>query len=231
MRQLLVIIMIINITSILSADTYMRMETRQDAFQMLRREMPAKSLMKDIWFNEDKMRMDTGDNTIIIDLENNSYYFIYHDKKQYYIGELPIDLNSVVSQEQSAFLESMKVSVSIIPLEGRKEISGYDCRPYRLEVIGPVIIITGEIWATEDMGTFNDGFYSGTIRFSNTGQDYGKELAGISGVIVHMDAVVRSMGANIKIESRLKKAGTKSADKGHYDVPDGYTVIEDRKVS
>ena len=213
-------------------DTYIKAHTHTDAMTMFGRTIsPAKDIYTVTWMSGDKARMDNYDNkgkltdSTIWWGDKGKMYIIDHARRTYQEMDFPVDIAGIPS--------IMKMTVKVTPTSESKKIKNWKCRKYVAEmemVIGSVTsTTTHEIWASEDISID----YSLYMKLSQAAQsaaglsiseDVTKEWGKVKGYPVLTTMTITTMGQSIKSSTELLEYNSKrSAPKGTYDVPRGYT--------
>lgn len=225
---LLAFIMVI-MPSILMADLYLKSVSHTDAFEMMGQRQEASTTTQEVWIGENNIRVDSEGSTILFDLENNDFYVIYHDQKAYFHTSLPIDLKSIVPEEQAGMMDMMKFEVSVEPLDEERKIQDWNCRAYKMEMKSQMVNIISTIWATEDIQIDQEklnSFYKNTAALQNITGASLAEFAKIKGVQVLQESTSEIMGSSVKQKTELSIAEEREVPGDHYSIPEGYQEMD-----
>ncbi len=231
MRKMLFVIafFLIAMPCLSASDLYLKSVTHTDAFEMMGQSQDATDSTQEIWIGADHLRMDSDNGSILMDLKEKQFYMINHDQKKYFQTSLPIDLKSIVPAEQAGFMDMMKFSVTVTPLEETKKIKEWNCKKYQMEMKSQMVNIKSDIWATEDIKIDQDKleqFYVNTTALQNIDPGSMDELKKIKGFQVLSETTSEVMGTRVSQKTELMVAEEKETEKGHYTIPEGYEKSE-----
>ncbi len=228
-----------------NAEIYMKQKRHTDETKVMGKTQPAKDEIVITWLGKDRARLDHDqDKSTIILLDKNVIISLDHTKMTYtemQIGEwektmeesankqAKTDQDKEGAQKALGFLKGLK---SLIKFETKvtetnetKMIKDWSCRKYILKANMPMVKITSEIWATEDIRVdFN--LYRKISNAMLAGmpgmQESLKEMEKIKGVMVYSESSGSAMGADVKSTEELLEITGKAASAGAYEIPKGY---------
>lgn len=161
-------------------------------------------------------RVETGDGIMIIDFETMTMYQINPTEKTYM---------KVSNTEMEQMSEGMSEEMGWTPTKETKKISGYQCRKYKVTIMG----VENEHWLSKDVKEYGE-FKAITEKVINKHPSLGKkQIFGILSLYKEgfpVQTVSNVMG--MKTTTTLKKIEKKSLSKDLFKVPKNY---EQRKLS
>ncbi len=218
-------VMLIAFPLIHASDLYLKSVTHTDAFEMMGQKQEATDSVQEIWIGDDNLRMDSENGSVIMDLKNKQFYMVNHQQKKYFQTALPLDMKAIVPEEQAGFMDMMKFSITVTPLEEKKKIKDWNCKKYQMDMKSSMISISSTIWATEDIKIDQDKldqFYINTTALQNIDPNSINELKKIKGFQVLSESTSEIMGSKVNQKTELEIAERKEVEKGHYSIPAGY---------
>jgi hypothetical protein len=233
-------------SNVANAEVYMKQKRHTDETKVMGKTQPAKDEIIITWLGKDKARMDFDqDKSTIILLDKNVIISLDHTKMTYtemQIGEWEKTIEESMNKEAKTdedkegakkalgFLKGLKSLVKfetkVTETKEAKRIKDWNCRKYILKTNMPMVKLTSEIWATEDIQVdFN--LYRKISNAMMAGlpgmQESLKEMEKIKGVMVYSESSGSAMGANVKSTDELLEIADKTAPAGAYEIPKGYT--------
>jgi hypothetical protein len=228
-----------------NAEVYMKQKRHTDETKVMGKTQPAKDEIVITWLGKDRARMDHDqDKSTIILLDKNVIISLDHTKMTYtemQIGEWEKTIEESVNKEAKTdedkegakkalgFLKGLKSLVKfetkVTETNEAKRIKDWSCRKYILKANMPMVKMTSEIWATEDIRVdFN--LYRKISNAMLAGmpgmQESLKEMEKIKGVMVYSESSGSAMGADVKSTEELLEITDKAAPAGAYEIPKGY---------
>ena len=173
-----VLILILFFSLFLSADVYVKVMERTEAFEMSGKRNPEKMEIKEQWLAKDKFAIFSKELNIIVDYQKEKIYFIVHKPKKYYEFPTSIDmtkLQKLIPLKAAEIISSIKISDVKVNLRGqKKKVANWNCQEIEFEMVImiPALNIMPKfkmkLWATKDV-PFDYKKYSGGM-----GEFYGK---------------------------------------------------------
>ena len=232
-------------SNVANAEVYMKQKRHTDETKVMGKTQPATDEIMITWLGKDRARMDHDqDKSTIILLDKNVIISLDHTKMTYaemQIGEWEKSIEEAVNKEAKTdedkegakkalgFLKGLKSLVKfetkVTETKETKKIKDWNCRKYILKSNMPMVKLTSEIWATEDIRVdFN--LYRKISNAMLAGmpgmQESLKEMEKIKGVMVYSESSGSAMGADVKSTEELLEIADKAAPAGIYEIPKGY---------
>ncbi len=239
-----VLILILFFSLFLSADVYVKVMERTEAYEMSGKRAPEKVEIKEQWLAKDKFAYFCKELSILVDYKKEILYFIAHRPKTYY--EFPIDIDMAKLQElippkAAEIISSIKITDVKVNLSGqKKKIANWDCSGGEFELVFMIQALNimpkfkFKFWITKDILFDHKSYTSGITEFYerfvfrvlNVDENSKKELEKmdkIEGFHVASEVIVNMFGSEIKVESQVLEVTEKPAPAGIYSVPKDYT--------
>jgi len=241
---IMALILILFFSLFLSADVYVKVMERTEAFEMSGKRKPENVEIKEQWLAKDKFAYFSKELGIIVDYKKEKLYFIAHKPKTYY--EFPIDIDMAKLQElippkAAEIISSIKITDVKVNLSGpKKKIANWDCSggEFEMVIMIPALNIMPKFkfkfWTTKDILFDHKSYTSGITEFYerfvfrvlNVDEDSKKELKKmdkIEGLHVASEVIINMFGSEIRVESQVLEVVEKPAPPGIYSVPKDYT--------
>jgi hypothetical protein len=226
------------------ADTYIKLATYVDGYEIMGQKVPAEADTNITWFAPGKIRMDHGDtSSVIVLMDKNAIYSLNHKTKSY--REIPFDaigdVNRLIEREAGSkegadsmkqmiegMMSMMKVSAEVTPTEETKEILGYKCKKYLVKMNMGTVAVNSELWATEDIKVdydmYNKASYSFMLQFPGIDKAI-EEMKKVKGFTVSGSSSMTMMGANVNTSTKLLVAEEKPSPAGTFEIPKDYIEV------
>jgi hypothetical protein len=222
------------------ADLYMKEKMHTDAFEMMGNKQPEKNETVTIWMAKDRGRSDMGgEATSIIRMDQDKIYLLNNTEKTYV--EMPVGAmadmaagameGSGMTPEEKAKAQQMmkgmmaQMQATVTDTGEKKEVNGYQCTLYKLQMKLPMGTSTSDIWATQDI-KIDPALYqalSNAMMAKMPGYDnLLNEMKKIKGIPVLTTTTTTVMQTPVKATQELLEAKEKAAPAGTYDIPEGY---------
>ena len=229
-----------------AADLYMKQKVHTDAIQIMGMNQPAKDTVAEIWITENGFRTDDPEHSMIMLTAEQKMIVIDHKEKTYM--EQPLNLNEMMAEavrdegpeaqaamrEQQAAMGQMmqgmmNMEVTVEETSATKTIGKWKCRKYIVTVASPMMPMTTEVWATEDIQVDPKVYDQMTSRMvagmpgMQSSMDAMKEkLKKIKGVQVMSVSTANIMGQTQKTTTELLDFKEAKAPANLFAVPAGY---------
>jgi uncharacterized membrane protein YqiK len=226
-----ILFFLLEVVPCVKADVFIQSKRHTDSFTMMGRTTPAKDVIITSWISKDKFRSDEGDEqSMIVRLDKNKLYVINHTEKTYSIVDLPIDFEKLIPPEAKPMMQQMmqmlKMTVTVQDTGETKNIKGFNCKKYLVNMRGGMMSMNLEVWTTKDIKIDYDTYakFSECIMGINPMfKDITDEMKKIEGFTVYSAGTMSMMGTDVKTTEELMEVSEKSAPAGLYDIPSGYT--------
>ena len=236
----LVAIAVVVAPMVVTADTFIRQATHQDAMKMGPQTIPATDDTTETWLGVGKTRTQTAKGTVIIDGEKGMIYMIDDDKKTY--SEIPAaDLGNLekmmgmegmeeeekamMKQQMQAMMAMMQVSMTVTPTEETMEIKGWKCKKYLMDMSMGMAAVKSEAWVTKDV----ELDWSALWKLTNVmtlmmpgAEKVIEEAKKMEGIPVLSKGTATVMGQQVNSTTEVLEITTKDAPAGTYNLPEGY---------
>ena len=228
----------------ISADIYMVNKQHTEGMAVMGRQQPDQDVIQKIWITKNKIKSESGEQTILILLDEKKICSITlnHEDKTYM--ELPMGFGNMMDkamenqkgedkEEMEQFMQMakgmMKFEIKVTPTGETKKINNWQCKKYNQEVkmgMGPIV---SEVWATEELemdyeiyAKFSTAMMSMQPGFSDSFDNAMAALKKIKGVPVLTKTTMNMMGMQMKSSQELLEFKQGTAPKGTFDIPKGY---------
>jgi hypothetical protein len=241
---LVILLMLIPIMA--SADVFMKQKHHQDGFTMMGKTEPPKDYVGTMWITADKARNDMDDKSVIVRLDKNVMVILDHTKKKYM--EVPLNFAEAAqkeaekqgpSDEEMAKLPAamrnlmkgaMQMNITVTETSEKKVINGWNCRKYVQKIEGGMAPSESEVWASQDvkldeklLSKFNAAFMAMQPGLKESLGDIQKQMEKIKGVAVLTIATSTIMKTQMKSSVELLEVkDDASAPTGTFEIPAGY---------
>jgi hypothetical protein len=196
------------------------------------RDQPAKDSTATIWLGKDRMRIEDGDQIIIVRSDQKKMYLLDAKAKTAAVIDLPFDMKKYVPPEVAPMFESMMAGMkaTLTPTTETKKIGEWNATKYTLTYTRPLgpagdISTTEEIWATKDVAVdraaWND--MAGSMWSFVGGPAMAEEMKKVEGLPILVERTQTMMGSTTKSKDTTTAVASKDAPEGAYDVPKDFT--------
>jgi hypothetical protein len=165
-------------------------------------------------------------------------YLLNHSQKTYVempvgaIGDMltgALDKEGMSAEEKEQakqmMMKGMQMEATVTPTAEKKEISGYKCMLYKLQIKMPMGTAASDIWATEDIKIDPTMYQTLTNAMMAKMPGFDsllKEVKKIKGIPVLTTSTMTMMQTPVKTTQELLEAKEKAAPAGTYEIPEGY---------
>jgi len=240
----LVLIFILFFSLFLSADVYVKVMERTEAYEMSAKKHPERVEIKEQWLAKDKFAVFSKELNIIVDYQKEKVYFIIHKPKKYYEFPTSIDmtkLRELIPPKAAEIISSIKISDVKVNLSGqKKKVANWNCEGIEFEMVImiPALNIMPKfkmkLWATKDVpfdykkytGGMSEFYGKVLFRVLNVDENSKKELEKLDKIEefqIASEVTVNMFGSEINVESQVLEVVEKPAPPGIYSAPKGYT--------
>ncbi len=222
------------------ADTYIEMVTHTDGFQMMGKEQPPQDDTIAMWLGDGVARSYTKEGSILIDSKKEMIYLIDDDKKAY--NEISFDIlgdmkkmmgldqmeaeeAKMAEQQMQVMMAMMQISATVTPTDETREIKGYKCKKYLVNMQLSMANVKADYWVSKDIDLDYDAFKKlnlSKMLFMPGADKVIDEFAKLDGFMVYSEGTTNMMGTDVKSTTELIKAENKNAPAGTFKIPEGY---------
>lgn len=221
---------VITLAAVADADTRVVQKTHQDSFSVMGQTQPAKDEEQTLWIGKDRMRLDTGTNSVLVRLDQQKMFLLDHAAKTASAIDLPIDLDKMLPPAmREQMMQMMQFAVTVSPKDETKQIGEWQTTGYDVTMTSQMMSIRSNLWATSDLDVDFDAYYdlySQILSLQPGMKEMADELRKIKGLVIEQDGVVSMpmMGdTSFKTSQTTVSIDTVDPPSGHYDVPADYT--------
>jgi hypothetical protein len=230
--------------SLVHADTFIKSTNHTDAMKMGPQTTPAVDDTSTTWMGDNVAVMSSGEATsMIIDGKTGIVYMVDHEAKSY--TEMPMDAlgdlekmmvgsgrdkaeAAMYGQQMQAMMAAMKMSAKVTATEETKEIRGWDCTKYVVEIKMGMGGMTNNTWVTKDVDIDYAMFsrlMSAPMSQMPGFQELMTEMEKMDGIPVLVEGSMNMMGTEVKSKQEVLEIETKDAPDGVYDIPKDYKKV------
>jgi hypothetical protein len=190
----------------------------------------AESTEQTLWLGKDRMRQDSGTNSILVRLDQKKLYLVDHGKKQYSVISLPVDLKQLLPAELAGMAEELRkaaqVQVVVEPTNDKQTVGSWPAQLYRVTASSVMGKITSQAWLTQAIAIDSNLFQQlmNTIADLLPEAKLASELAKLKGYPVLVENSFEMMGQSFQSREELVSASDKPAPAGTYELPPQYTA-------
>ncbi|MFC2174200.1 hypothetical protein ACFLU6_16520 [Acidobacteriota bacterium] len=234
-KVILVLVMATLSVSLLQADILIKTNTHTAAFEMMGQSSPAKDEETMFWIAKSKFATITPELHMMADLEKKVAYFIYPKSKTYVETQLPLDMSQLLPEQMVQMMSAIKIAAEVKPSGETKKIGEWDCKGYDvlLSVTGMMPMkMNIKAWASTDVPfdweTYTNEMLPVFMKAATANMPFGDEIISefqkIKGFQIASETTTNIMGVDMKVSTKvLEITKVKSAPKGTFDVPEGFT--------
>ena len=219
------------VAGIASADFKVTKTTHRDGFSVMGRDQPATDQEEVTWIGADRLRVDQGDNSVVIRLDTNKMMILHHASQSYNAIELPIDLNNFLPPQMAEqMLAMMTLEVTVTPSDERQKIGNWQARRYDMKMTSQMMTVESTVWATSEVEIDLEAYrrmIAEIIKLQPGASNLAKEMDKIEGFVISQEsAMTMAMLGDSKIGSTEKVTSIEENDPpvGNYDAPEGYAL-------
>ncbi len=222
MKKLLIVSMLVLFSvAFLSADVYIKQQTKTGAFMG----QPAKEFVQEQWFDYNRIATVSPENSFIVNMSEKKFVMINHGAKTYIETTLPLDMSALMPEQMAGMMKSMMdgITVSVKPNGQSQKIMTWNAQGYDviMNVMGMEMKMV--FWASTEvpfdwkkLSALSAELYKAQLR---VGEKFIEEFKKIEGYPIATDMDVMGM----KINMTTLEIGDKTPPAGIYTAPAGYT--------
>lgn len=184
----------------------------------------------EVWIRGDLVRMDGKGNTFFADFSKNEFSIVDHDRKRYSVFDLPIDLASMLPEDQRAMFEQAvaqnPMNVEITPSDETREVGAWTGKKH-VAVISNArgLRITNTMWTSTDAPESLASYERLTevLSMLQPGGDWMREITAVPGVAVHQEVAMDFQGTIMRrVTETIRTVEERDAPEGNYAPPEDY---------
>lgn len=214
---------------VLAQDLVVTKQKHADALSMPGMEQPASDTTEVTWIGKDRMRVEEGDDVMIVRADLKKLYVLDTKAKTYTAVDLPLDMKKYMPPEMAPMLEQMggQTSATLTPGTETKQVKDWTATRCTLAMSMPMGgKITQEMWVVKDLGVDVSAWRAMAaelMAINPFGGSLAAEMKKLEGFPVLVEGTQEMMGRQRKTREEVVSIETKAAPEGHYDVPAGFT--------
>ena len=218
---------------IAGADVRVVTKHHQDGFAMMGQTQPPTDEEHVTWIGDDRLRMDQGSTSTVVDLGASKMLVINHDKKSYFEVELPVDLTKLMPPGMAEqMMKMMTFEATVTPTGETKKVGSWNASRYDMTLTSPMVTMEQVIWASTetpvDSSTFIE-LYSNVVSLQPGMEAITDEMRKIDGYVVSQEATMTMtmMGeTTIGSNDQVISIDELDAPAGTYGPPADYSFEE-----
>lgn len=187
----------------------------------------------DMWIGDQKIAHIRNGKKIVIDLEKNKLYFVNHNTETYLETQIPVNLESIISEEiKPWFYRNRKeFTQRIEEIDETKQIMGKECQAYELTRWRTDQSAQGtiKVWATTDVSFGLDAYYilnESLRKFYNMDETGQEETKKIKGFQLRYETEAGEFSKKWRTIENVVELARKKAPEEIYSFPEGYQKKE-----
>lgn len=192
---------------------------------------PGKQLIK-TYLTDNFSRNNRGDRITITDYKTMTVYELNPEARTYTRHDIENlqgmgEMKGASKEQMQRIAKQMADSIQIIPTDETMTVAGYDCRKYEVQFM----MATGVYWVTKDIRGYKE-LSRLTMNIAKAfEQNPMMKQMNVMGMMDQMDGfpiktIMNVMGGTIT--TTLKSIEERSIDPSMFEVPKGYTLIENQ---
>lgn len=216
-----------------SADVRLEVRSRVEAFSMGGRPVPARTEASTVWVGADRLRVDEGERTTLVRLDERAVYLVDRRLGVAARLEIPVDpLQLLPAAVADDVLAGADYEVAVTPADATRDVGGWPCRAFDVTMTAPRVTVVLRVWTTDELPVDRDRFLElwrpvwalqpGFDRFADV-------LEALDGVMVARDVTTTTDafgGVEAHSAAEITAAAVVDVPGDHYDVPQGVRPVE-----
>jgi predicted SpoU family rRNA methylase len=220
-KLFLVVTLVLLSAAFLSADIYIKQETKTGAFMG----QAAKDIVQEQWFGNNRIATITQDNSFIINMAEKKFYMINHKSKTYVESTLPLDIAKLMPDQMAGMMKAMMegMTVSVQANGQSKKVGNWNTKGYDVNITMMGMNMKMVFWASTDvpfdwkkLALLSGELYKAQMRL---GEKFVEEFKKIEGYPVASDMEMMGM----KVSMVTSEISEKTPSANIYTPPAGYT--------
>jgi hypothetical protein len=191
---------------------------------------PAKDEEQVLWIGADRMRLDTGTNSVLVRLDQQKMFLLDHGAKTASAIDLPIDLGKLLPPGMGEqMMQMMQFDVTVTPKDETRQIGDWQTTGYDVSMTSQMMSIQSNLWATTDLDVDFEAYhdlYSQILSLQPGMKEMADEMRQIKGLVIEQEGVVSMpMMGDTAFKTSQKTLSIDEIDppSGLYEVPTDYT--------
>jgi len=216
------------------ADTHIRLQVHTDGFYQGGTMNPPEDRITELWIGDGKLAFLTDRWLLVCDQGQGLVWLALRPDKAYVQTTFPLDLNRLVSEEETKILRRYKQDGEVKASAETRLIAGRTCRRWDLQ---QWILVDGNkfyeqeitAWYAEELPLPKEKFLPLQLSLyglENLGEALVAKLQQIPGLRLAAETVRYDEGQAIKTTSKLLEISTQEAPANIYTIPSDYTRKE-----
>lgn len=228
-------VVVLFLSGVAAADIHIKAKSHTDAFTVMGQNQPEKNEVMDQWFGDKRFASHSQDHSIIIDLNKNLLYMIYHEDKSYVEANLPLDLSKLLPPSMLQMQEMMKMTLAVNPLGQTKTIGSWKCTGYEVNMSMMMMPMKMTVWASSDVpfdvDQFTEKYMVNILKLQMRVDEQSlAELRKIKGYWIAYEQTAEIMGAKMHSTYEVTSITKENAAPSVYTVPAGYNKSDKLKL-
>ena len=226
LSRLFSLLIVLSLLAPAFADRKIVEKRRTEASELMGHTEPAQEQTVTIWLGKDRLRTDLAKKSMLIREDQKKFYIIQPELRRYAVTDLPLNMRTIVSDAMwkmvEPMLENMKISLTVTPTDEHKEIAGFSCRRYELEMSSATMKVHSTVWASPEIPVSPEAVRMLTTAMFVTQKDQQQLLAQmqkIEGYRVYQETETEMMGSTIKTIEELISVEELTPPAQIYDPP------------
>lgn len=215
-------------------DVYIKYKNHTDTVEIKGQVQPARDDITERWIGENKVAVINPGNSIVLDLNKNIVYIIYHSSKTFVEAPLPLQPGKLLPEQSAAVIKDLKISLSVTPTGETKKIGNWNCKGYDMTLNFGLGKIQSKIWTTTEVPFDYKLYRQKMLPYLNqlthgliTDETAFKEYLKIDGFQVASYGQTSIVETEIKTTQEVVEILTdKVPPTGIYTPPSGYAKID-----
>ncbi len=204
------------------ADFKLVQRNHTDSMKVMGHEQPARDVESTMWIGDGMLRMDEGENSFIVRLDQKKMYMINHAEKKVTDIDLPLDVSKMLPPQMR---EMMKMTATVTRTDETKKIGQWKATKYLITISSAMVKTEQVAWATTDV-PFDASKYAAMaleiLKVQPGMESVAREMSKIKGLVVMQDGKTTVMGATAASHQEVISVEKTGPPKGGYEPPAGY---------
>ena len=218
------------IAGLASADMKLTQTQHTDGFTVMGQTEPARDQTVTMWIGKDRMRTDSGKDSVIVRLDQKKLYLVKHRERSYSVVNLPVDVKNLLPDGMyDQMMQMMEMKAEVTPTDETAVISGWSARKYQVTISSAMMQTKQEVWATTELDLDYESFLAmmeASLNMQPGSASLIEEFRKIKGLQVRQRSVMSMMGAEVASTTEVTSAEEAQAPAGTYELPAGYNETQ-----
>ncbi len=204
------------------ADFKLVQKNHTGSMKVMGHEQPARDVESTIWIGDGMLRMDEGENSFIVRLDQKKIYMVNHSEKKVTEVDLPLDVSKMLPPQMQ---EMMKMKASVTRTDETKKIGKWNATKYLITISSAMVKTEQVAWVTTDV-PFDASKYAAMaleiLKVQPGMESVAQEMSKIKGLVVMQDGKTTVMGATADSHQEVLSVEKTGPPEGGYEPPAGY---------